>query len=692
MPVFARFRRPVQTRRARFETLESRQLLAATVVQAPPNATGAAGTGTTIDLSRFIDDPSVNTQVRFATELGNIDLQLFDQQKPITVANFLKYVREGRYDGTFVHRSVRDFVIQGGGFAPPSFAHIPTDPPIQLEASTPPVLSNTRGTIAMARTSSPNSATSEWFINTDDNAATLDPGSPTASDPAGYAVFGEVINGTLTTVDAIAALPIFDVGGDGSPFGTVPLRNYTQQDFQNQVQPTANNLVTTTATTLPKLTYQVSSSDPAVATATVNGNRLALQYGAVGTTQITVTGTDTQGQSVSQTFNAEVTAAPNLSVTLGGTSGAQSVTFTDADGTVTTVSLKGPGTATATFGGTGLTQATARNKVTVSGAVTAVDSIAITGATAATAVTVTGRGGNGAVDVATITSDAALKSLSGKTVNLTGPLTAGGAIGKLDLGSATNAAITLGGGGASTVNIAGAATGTTLTSAAPLKSVTATSFATGTSAGSIAAPSIDKLTSKGDFAHDVNVSGAVKTVSVAGNLTGDVVAGSIGSVAVRGAMTGSTVSATGTGAALGRVTVNGAATGSSILSVGSIAGVTLGSASDAAIYAGLPSGVTRTALPTAADVTGTTGAINAVTIKGTTADTNIAAATLGRVNLGAVTLANAGTPFGIVADRVASITGSAGGPRLALKKLETQADVTAQTGGNSLQDLQIVLI
>ncbi len=108
------------TARCVTELLEGRRLLSATVVQPLGNITGQPGsTSSAIDLTTSFDDPAVNSMVRFATPLGNIDLQLFDSQKPITVRNFLNYVRSGRYNGTFVHRVTDPAtagigVVQGG--------------------------------------------------------------------------------------------------------------------------------------------------------------------------------------------------------------------------------------------------------------------------------------------------------------------------------------------------------------------------------------------------------------------------------------------------------------------------------------------------------------------------------------------------------------------------------------------------
>jgi cyclophilin family peptidyl-prolyl cis-trans isomerase len=129
------------------------------------------------------------TTVRFETNIGVIDIELYDEETPITVQNFLNYVNSGRYDGTAIHRSEPGFVIQGGGYiydGSSEFTTVETDAPITNEAG----IFNDLGTIAMARTSDPNSATNQWFINLTNNASL----NPTNND-AGYAVFGEVVRG-----------------------------------------------------------------------------------------------------------------------------------------------------------------------------------------------------------------------------------------------------------------------------------------------------------------------------------------------------------------------------------------------------------------------------------------------------------------------------------------------------------------
>jgi peptidyl-prolyl cis-trans isomerase A (cyclophilin A) len=139
--------------------------------------------------------------VVFETTAGPITLELDRARAPITVDNFLKYVDSGYFNSLIFHRVIPGFMIQGGGMDESMRERTEGQlPPIRNEASNG--LSNKRGTICMARTSDPNSATSQFFINLVDNAQTLDP----RPGSAGYAVFGRVIAG-MDTVDSIAKVP-----------------------------------------------------------------------------------------------------------------------------------------------------------------------------------------------------------------------------------------------------------------------------------------------------------------------------------------------------------------------------------------------------------------------------------------------------------------------------------------------------
>ena len=151
-------------------------------------------------------------QVDLKTSAGTIRLELYPGKAPKTVENFLQYVRDGHYDGTIFHRVIPNFMIQGGGFEA-SFRQKATRAPIANEApgAVKAGLKNELGTIAMARTADPDSATAQFFINVNDNTF-LNWGDP-RSDGHGYAVFGKVVSG-LDVVKTIAAAPT----GAGGPF------------------------------------------------------------------------------------------------------------------------------------------------------------------------------------------------------------------------------------------------------------------------------------------------------------------------------------------------------------------------------------------------------------------------------------------------------------------------------------------
>ena len=139
-------------------------------------------------------------KVRLSTSAGDIVLELDREKAPKTVENFIGYVKSGHYAGTIFHRVIPNFMIQGGGMDK-NMAEKKTGAPIPLESRNG--LKNERGTVAMARTSDPNSATAQFFINVQDNAF-LD--QPNSRDGNGYAVFGKVIEG-MEVVDRIREVP-----------------------------------------------------------------------------------------------------------------------------------------------------------------------------------------------------------------------------------------------------------------------------------------------------------------------------------------------------------------------------------------------------------------------------------------------------------------------------------------------------
>jgi cyclophilin family peptidyl-prolyl cis-trans isomerase len=158
--------------------------------------------------------------VRMTTSKGDMVIELDRAKAPVTVDNFLAYVNKGQYDGTVFHRVIKDFMIQGGGFDG-SLNEKPTGAPIKNEGANG--LSNRRGTIAMARTNDPNSATAQFYINVVDN-----PMLDTRAGRPGYAVFGTVIEG-MGVADQIRAVQTgrrnANTRGGSGPMGDVPLQN-----------------------------------------------------------------------------------------------------------------------------------------------------------------------------------------------------------------------------------------------------------------------------------------------------------------------------------------------------------------------------------------------------------------------------------------------------------------------------------
>ena len=156
--------------------------------------------------------PAAQPKVEFVTTMGKFVVQLDPARAPKTVANFLDYVKSGFYKGTIFHRVIPGFMVQGGGFTA-DMQQKPTQAPVVNEADNG--LKNRRGTVAMARTMDPNSATSQFFINTVDNGF-LD---HTGKNPRGwgYAVFGKVVEG-MDVVDKIRAVKTTTKG----PYADVP--------------------------------------------------------------------------------------------------------------------------------------------------------------------------------------------------------------------------------------------------------------------------------------------------------------------------------------------------------------------------------------------------------------------------------------------------------------------------------------
>jgi cyclophilin family peptidyl-prolyl cis-trans isomerase len=193
-------------------------------------------------------------EARIETTLGTIVVALDAEKAPATVANFIRYAREGHYDGTVFYRVVPGFVLQAGSYRAGGVYKPTQHAPIPLETANG--LSNLRGTIAMAREDKPQSATSEFFINLDDvNARGLDPKPAAAPGTTGYAVFGHVTEG-LDVVDKIAAVRLGGGKGpfpDFEPMTPVVILKVTIDETVSAPPPLPNDALSTPAPQTPGL-------------------------------------------------------------------------------------------------------------------------------------------------------------------------------------------------------------------------------------------------------------------------------------------------------------------------------------------------------------------------------------------------------------------------------------------------------
>jgi peptidyl-prolyl cis-trans isomerase A (cyclophilin A) len=172
------------------------------------------------------------TIVEFQTSQGNIQINLFDQTTPKTVANFLQYIDAQHYTNSVIHRVSPGFVVQGGGYnfsGDWPLSRIETNAAVQNE----PVYSNVKGTIAMAKNSDPNSATDQWFFNLANNASNLD------LQNSGFTVFGQVIGDGMTVVEKIAGFGLCNNSG----LVGIPMIEYTSQDCSDITTPGIENFV-----------------------------------------------------------------------------------------------------------------------------------------------------------------------------------------------------------------------------------------------------------------------------------------------------------------------------------------------------------------------------------------------------------------------------------------------------------------
>lgn len=271
-----------------------------------PAWTSTAGTERVTALAGTFTDAEAESAVRVTTSLGAMDFILFNNATPATVNNFMSYVNANRYTGVAFHRSVPGFVIQAGGFKGTGTGSQFTSVVTSTAVTNEPGLSNLRGTIAMAKVGGdPNSATSQFFVNTSDsNAPNLD------TQNGGFTVFGRVAGSGMTVVDAINALPratyslLLNGGSTGTSFENFPMNAPTAPTVMDQTK--VVNILSVAS--IPTLSYGITGNTrPEVASASIVNGELRLTGLRGGQTTITVTATDLDNLSTSQQIAVNLT-------------------------------------------------------------------------------------------------------------------------------------------------------------------------------------------------------------------------------------------------------------------------------------------------------------------------------------------------------------------------------------------------
>jgi len=267
------------------------------VKQAIPDRTLGLGSYA-VTLADYFADPDAPKAARVVTTLGAIDIALYDNITPQHVENFLAYVTSGGYDGVAFHRSLPGFVVQAGGFKPVTAPNVFTTVAKRPSPFNEPGLANVRGTIAAAKLDGdPDSATTDFFLNLNDNRTNLD------NQNSGFTVFGRVTGNGMNVVDAIAALPsqTYSVVIDGAS------ASFSDWPMNAASAPASMDIAQTvrieSAKEISPLVYSVTdNTNPAAVEVTVDGGQLRFTGQASGVAEITVTATDLDGQTVSQTF------------------------------------------------------------------------------------------------------------------------------------------------------------------------------------------------------------------------------------------------------------------------------------------------------------------------------------------------------------------------------------------------------
>jgi cyclophilin family peptidyl-prolyl cis-trans isomerase len=306
-----------------------------------PAWSAAVGASRTTPLVGTFSDPEAESAVRVDTTLGVMDFILFDTATPATVTNFKDYVSTGKYSDVLFHRSMSDFVIQAGGFKATgtgtgsSFTSMVT----ALAVVNEPGIANLRGTVSMAKLpGDPNSATSQFFVSVADNRGTYPNGLDYQN--GGFTVFGRVAGNGMAVADAINTLPqgnytsppadlTVDGQSAGETFSNCPMNAATAPASMDQTKLVKIHSVTSIST----LSYSITgNTNPSVATADIVSGELHLLGLASGHTTITVTATDLDNLSTSQTVEVNLTDTFSTWASRNTFTGGQSGVVQNPDG------------------------------------------------------------------------------------------------------------------------------------------------------------------------------------------------------------------------------------------------------------------------------------------------------------------------------------------------------------------------
>ncbi len=565
----------------------------------------------------------------------------------------------------------------------------------------------------------------------------------TATDPtatlltSGVVITQNPAHGTVAIDSATGKITYTPEAG----FSGTDTLQYTIQDNLQAVSPPATLTITVTPKPTIPVAATVTSTTQANGTTVVNVLSAATRAnGAVLGSAIVVTTGPANGSAVINTTTGEITYSPtgnfvgvdSLQYTIGDDTGAvslpatlsfnvgltintttaKSLTYTDANGVVVTLSLTKAGTAKILFNGTGSAQtisgAHGTGTVTVTGSNLSIASITATGTTAASSLNLSHKG-SAAITVGNISVAGSLNVLNAPFTTLTGDLVIDGVIRKLSLGSASSGSVTaqqitslttagdfaadltVSNAAASpfalgTVRIGGQIGGDHWSIAGSVHSIVTGSVAGGW-AGTFASAVGTVNVRGGGFAGNLSA-GSIGTFNIVGDVTGTITAGAIKSAHVTGQLNGATVTLTNRLAAktfdLTRLVVTGAAVNSHVISAGDIGTIVTGGMAGSLIQAGTAADVT---LPVSAADFMSAATINSIQLTGsgaTFASTDIAAKTIGSLKLGAIRSSNAGMTFGVGAGSIASLTAtldSGGILRLTSKQLTTTSDVAAYLSG-----------